>query len=146
MNQADSYALNQGGFDGSYTYFASQGFVYGSSISNWKRMKESSPGLFIPSVGPGYDDSPVRPWNGVNTKSRNNGNYYRELWKAALQLKPEIISITSFNEWHEGTQIETAVKKQGYDDYGRDPDMYLKITKEMVKQMNYSHVCNRNKA
>lgn len=68
------------------------------------------------------------------------------MWKAALQLKPEIISITSFNEWHEGTQIETAVKKQGYDDYGRDPDMYLKITKEMVKQMNYSHVCNRNKA
>ena len=26
--------------------------------------------LFIPSVGPGYDDTKIRPWNGVVSKDR----------------------------------------------------------------------------
>lgn len=50
--------LQRGGFNGFYTYFASQGFVYGSTLSNWKDMNQcvkglQYPQLFIPSVGPG---------------------------------------------------------------------------------------------
>ena len=52
-------SLNEGGFNGFYTYFAAQGFVYGSRISNWNTMKQCTkslqePRLFIPSVGPGF--------------------------------------------------------------------------------------------
>jgi len=56
---------------------------------------------FIPSVGPGYDDTSIRPWNKQNSKSRADGEYYSKYWDEAIKLKPKIISITSFNEWHE---------------------------------------------
>jgi len=38
-------------------------------------MKEAGR-IFIPSIGPGYDDEAVRPWNGENTKDRQTGQYY----------------------------------------------------------------------
>ena len=48
-------------------------------------------------------------------------------------LSPELVGITSFNEWHEGTQIEPAVPKQipgfTYLDYQPlSADYYLKRT------------------
>lgn len=145
MERGHCDSLVQGGFDGAYTYFASQGFVYGSTLSNWDTMKRCNLKYFIPSVGPGYDDSPVRPWNGANTKPRNGGDYYREMWKKAMNIGSELVSITSFNEWHEGSQIEEAVRKNGYDDYGRNPAFYLQLTKEMVNQMKHSSVACTNK-
>lgn len=33
--------------------------------------------LFIPSVGPGYNDTRVRAWNSKYTRNRQNGEYYR---------------------------------------------------------------------
>lgn len=110
--------------------------MYSSTLSNWYSLKQCArllqpPSLFIPSVGPGYDDLPVRPWNEANTRARREGAYYEEMWNAALGLDSKIVSITSFNEWHEGSQIEKAVKKEGYEDYGNDPSFYLKLTKRV---------------
>ncbi|KAL3881816.1 hypothetical protein ACJMK2_028208 [Sinanodonta woodiana] len=132
--------LLDGGFDGFYSYFAANGFTYGSSWHRWKEINSFAKLhnlLFIPSVGPGYIDTEVRPWNGANTRKRLEGNYYRDAFQNAVSLKPEILSITSFNEWHEGTQIEPAITKtipkRNYLDYGKNgPDFYLKITKEWV--------------
>ena len=65
--------------------------------------------IFVPSLGPGYDDSRVRPWNSGNTRDRKNGQYYKNFWENALSIagsggkNVKFISITSFNEWHEGT-------------------------------------------
>lgn len=129
-----------GGFDGFYTYFASNRFTFGSSWGNWPHLASFARArdlLFIPSVGPGYIDTEVRPWNGANTKSRDRGRYYESGFKAAMGTMPSIITITSFNEWHEGTQIEPAViKKRGKEDYlsyvpGR-PDFYLDLTQKFV--------------
>lgn len=129
--------LEASGFDGYYTYFASEGFTYGSRTSNWKSLQqyaESKSALFIPSVGPGYNDERVRPWNARNTKSRDKGSYYERMFRAAVNVKPSIISITSFNEWHEGTQIERAVPKSipdfKYLDYApQAEDYYLSLTR-----------------
>jgi hypothetical protein len=33
------------------------------------------------------------------------------MWKAAVAARPERITITSYNEWHEGTQIEPAKRR-----------------------------------
>ena len=60
------------------------------------------------SVGPGYNDSLIRPWNDHNSRDRDDGNYYTHMWTKALHAQPHIISITSYNEWGEGTQIEPA--------------------------------------
>ena len=54
-----------GSFDGVYTYFATDGFSYGSSTQNWRGMalfSRENDLLFIPSVGPGYNDTKIRPW------------------------------------------------------------------------------------
>ena len=139
--------LDVGGFDGFYTYFATDKFTYGSTWRFWPQLDnvaKQSNSLFIPSVGPGYIDTQVRPWNGENTRLRKNGEYYRNSWKAALQTNSHIISITSFNEWHEGTQIEKAVPKslpgQVYKDYSpNSPDFYLKLTKQFVDKFAAKH-------
>lgn len=136
--------LDVGGFDGFYTYFATDKFTYGSTWRFWPHLEtvaEQTNTLFIPSVGPGYIDTMVRPWNNQNTRLRNNGEYYKNSCQAALQTITQIISITSFNEWHEGTQIEKAVPKAlsgfEYKDYSpHSPDFYLKLTKELVFQFN----------
>lgn len=138
--------ITASGFDGFYTYFASNGFSYGSTWKNWRNLalyarKYSL--LFIPSLGPGYNDLRVRPWNGQATRLRRKGLYYGLAWRTFLELKLPLISITSFNEWHEGTQIEPAVPKLiedfSYSSYLPDsPDCYLRQTGEWVEKMLFS--------
>jgi molybdenum cofactor synthesis domain-containing protein len=128
--------MTEGHFDGYYTYFATDGFTYGSTIKNWPKLAEwaqQNDKLFIPSVGPGYIDLRIRPWNDVNTRDRQNGAYFDREFAAAIAVRPPVISITSFNEWHEGTQIEPAIPKQipdfKYLDYTpHDPEYYLDRT------------------
>lgn len=128
--------IKQAGFDGFYTYFASNGFSYGSSWKNWKSLASyafKSSMMFIPSVGPGYVDTRVRAWNGKNTQSRGGGSYYDTAWRSALTAPAKWVSVTSFNEWHEGTQIEPAMEKEcegyKYEDYSPlSPQYYLELT------------------
>lgn len=68
--------IKRSAFDGFYTYFASNGFSYGSSWKNWNslnRFAKQNNLIFVPSVGPGYIDVRVRPWNSANTKDRSHG-------------------------------------------------------------------------
>lgn len=114
LNANDGNDLVQGGFNGAYTYFSSDGFSYGSTSHNWLSMANfarSNNLWFSPSVGPGYDDTRIRPWNSAARKDREEGKYYQRMWDTALECKPNGVSITSFNEWGEGTQIEPAVPK-----------------------------------
>ncbi|KAM6909959.1 glycoprotein endo-alpha-1,2-mannosidase-like protein [Xenentodon cancila] len=144
VEERHKHDILAGGFDGMYTYFASNGFSFGSSHQNWKAIKAFCDGnnlLFIPSVGPGYIDTSIRPWNNHNTRNRVNGRYYETALQAALNVRPEIVSITSFNEWHEGTQIERAVPKKTvtrvYLDYQpHGPDHYLELTRHWAEQFN----------
>jgi glycoprotein endo-alpha-1,2-mannosidase len=137
VNKGDEDFFTKGNFDGCYTYFASNGFVYGSTTDNWAYMAawaKKNKKLFIPCVGPGYIDTRIRPWNAENTKLRDSGKYYDKMFDAAIKAKPDFIGVTSFNEWHEGTQIEPAVTKLhntfNYENYSPlTSDFYLKRTK-----------------
>ncbi len=134
--------MTEGNFDGYYTYFATDGFTYGSTIENWPKLADwaqQNNKLFIPSVGPGYIDLRIRPWNNVNTRGRRNGAYYDREFAAAITARPPIISITSFNEWHEGSQIEPAVPKKisdfKYLDYEPHyPEYYLDRTSYWISR------------
>ena len=129
------------GFDGVYTYFGTDGFVHGSTTTNWRDMSAYASEhdlIFIPCVAPGYMDTRIRPWNEKNTRSREKGQYYEQMFMKALDANPDYIGITSFNEWHEGTQIEPAIPKTipgySYEDYGDeiDPYYYIDKTRELV--------------
>ena len=131
-----------GGFDGFYTYFATDGFTYGSTIRHWGTLAawaREHKKLFVPCVAPGYIDTRIRPWNGRNTREREGGSYYDRMWGAALEVSPAYVAITSFNEWHEGTQIEPATPKRledfTYLDYQpRTPEYYLYRTRFWIEQ------------
>jgi glycoprotein endo-alpha-1,2-mannosidase len=62
--------------------------------------------LCAPSVGPGYDAR--RATGDLQLKARRNGLTYDSMWLAAIRADADAITITSFNEWQEGTQIEPA--------------------------------------
>ena len=92
------------GFQGVYTYevYDEQGSDFGPVCA-----EAHSYGLLCsPSVGPGFIDA--RANNDSRYRSRQNGAVYDSLWSGALNANPDTISITSYNEWHEGTQIEPA--------------------------------------
>lgn len=144
VQETDKRVILDAGFDGFFTYFASVGFSYGSTTAKWSLLAKFAKQqnlLFIPSFGPGYDDTRVRPWNSKNSKDRKDGRYYREMFQAALRTNHGgILSLTSFNEWHEGTQIEPAVPKSGngitYLDYSpHAPHYYLQLTSELSQQL-----------
>lgn len=80
LRNGDCNKLADSGFDAGYSYFAVDGFSDGSRCSNWPSIVADCRrrGLeFVPSIGPGYDDSAVRPWNEENTRKRDDGRYYR---------------------------------------------------------------------
>eukprot|EP00179_Madagascaria_erythrocladioides_P031884 CAMPEP_0198327648 /NCGR_PEP_ID=MMETSP1450-20131203/14868_1 /TAXON_ID=753684 ORGANISM="Madagascaria erythrocladiodes, Strain CCMP3234" /NCGR_SAMPLE_ID=MMETSP1450 /ASSEMBLY_ACC=CAM_ASM_001115 /LENGTH=377 /DNA_ID=CAMNT_0044031705 /DNA_START=1 /DNA_END=1134 /DNA_ORIENTATION=+ len=144
VKQSDVHELNKAMFDGWYTYFATDGFTYGSSWSNWKNLASVArkhDKLFIPSVGPGYDDIKIRPWNGRNQRPREDGAYYERSWSNALDAvsmsRAPFISVTSFNEWHEGTQIEPSIPREGFSDYQpNQPDYYLQLTRKWMTRFS----------
>jgi glycoprotein endo-alpha-1,2-mannosidase len=131
-----------GGFDGYYTYFAADGFTWGSTAASWAELVRfgREHGLVtVPCVGPGYCDTRIRPWNAGTTRSREQGTYYDRMFTAAIAADPHWIGVTSFNEWHEGTQIEPSVPMTvgdfRYLDFTpREPDFYLERTRYWVER------------
>lgn len=96
------------GFDGIYTYDI---VVYGAN--KFARLCAEAHKLKLkcaPSVGPGYD---ARRGSGdPKVKPRRDGATYDSMWKLAIAAGADRVTITSFNEWHEGTQIEPAAPAQ----------------------------------
>ena len=76
--------------------------------------------LWVATVMPGYDDTRLGRGGGF-ARDRNGGALYRGMWEGAIATNPAMISITSYNEWPEGSHIEPSRN------YG---DLYLRITKE----------------
>jgi hypothetical protein len=92
------------GFDGIYTYdivtYSGDKFPRICSEAHHVGL------LCAPSVGPGYD---ARRGDGdPRVKPRRDGRTYDLMWRHAIAAGADRVTITSFNEWHEGTQIEPA--------------------------------------
>lgn len=73
--------------------------------SSWPHSNDY---MLVISVLPGWDHSKISG-QANNFQSRENGAYYDRNWKTLIQQKVEGVSILSFNEWHEGGQIEPSV-------------------------------------
>jgi hypothetical protein len=103
-----------GRFDGLYTYdiLLYDGRLFKRLCGQARRLGL----LCAPSVGPGYDARRATPDRRV--KRRRNGATYDAMWRAAVRARADIVTITSYNEWHEGTQIEPArPARRGYQGY-----------------------------
>ena len=66
---------------------------------------------FVATVVPGFNNTAVQTESYVI--DRRDGNYYSLYWLIAKACSPDGYAITSFNEWHEGTEIEPS-REYGY--------------------------------
>lgn len=106
-------AAAAGHFDGIYTYDT---LTYGGDkLARLCTQARAVHLLCLPSVGPGYDAR--RATGDTRVKSRRNGATYDSMWHAAIAAHADTVTIASFNEWHEGTQIEPASPRGGYRSY-----------------------------
>jgi len=91
-------------FDGIYTYdVLSWG---GGDFDRICKAAHKLRLLCLPSVGPGFEA--LRATGDKHVKPRRDGRTYDSMWKGAIHADPDGVTITSYNEWHEGTQIEPA--------------------------------------
>jgi hypothetical protein len=101
------------GFAGFYTYDV---LVYGGAKFARLCAEARARGLLCaPSVGPGYDANAAT--GDMRVKPRADGVTYDTMWRAALDADADIVTITSYNEWSEGTQIEPAGRGGRYQSY-----------------------------
>jgi hypothetical protein len=98
-------------FNGMYTYDA----IAANTAGGWAGVGAycaSHNMVWAPSIGPGYLDDRAVPGNTTPTLDRANGATYDHEWTNAITPSiggsPNWVSITSFNEWHEGSQVEPA--------------------------------------
>jgi len=81
---------------GSYKQFRSQVNDY--------QTKSGQRKLWIAGVTPGYDDRKLRQPG--EFRDRESGSYYQRSWQAAINSNPDLITISTWNEWYEGSSIE----------------------------------------
>ena len=92
------------GADGVYTYDAlASPDAFATLVGDCRTANL----ICSPSVAPGFDNSHAVA-TGLLFVDRSSGTRYDSMWQAAISAGAEWISVTSFNEWHEGTQIEPA--------------------------------------
>jgi hypothetical protein len=104
----DAARAAEAGFDGVYTYDVNA--VRGGAFAGLCARATQAGIACSPSVGPGYNAS--RATSDHRVRSRRAGATYDGMWRAAIAAEPDRITITSYNEWHEGTQIEPARRQR----------------------------------
>ena len=120
-------------FDGLHTYNTA-GRLRGKSMDEvkqwcqetyptWVKLARDAGRISSLTVIPGYDDTKIRK-PGLKVE-RYEGQSYIAQWEAAIAAQPDWIPITSWNEWHEGSEIEPSVE---------DGRRYLQLTRKMTAQ------------
>ncbi|MGC9318937.1 MAG: glycoside hydrolase family 99-like domain-containing protein [Armatimonadota bacterium] len=79
------------------------------------------------TVIPGYDDTKIREPGLV--AERKGGDTYEALWQEAIEAGPDWVLITSWNEWHEGSEIEPSFE---------DGRTYLRLTARWSRRFKRS--------
>jgi predicted Ser/Thr protein kinase len=135
-NGTDRNWVEQGHFDGLYNYVTLR--IARGDRFEWGQELPSG-ALYVPSVIPGFSAQRIG-YSDDTYVDRRQGSTYDVQWEAAIGtiVEPSMVTITSFNEWHEGTQIEPAQSGmedssgQAYESYGNTD--YMTRTAEWVEE------------
>jgi len=131
------------GADGVYTYDA---MASPDALAGLVGDCKTARLICSPSVAPGFDNREAVS-TGIIVVDRQNGARYDSMWQAVLDAGAQWVSVTTFNEWHEGTQIEPGITyvsgSRTYEGYGgaygtsgsSSADAYLDRTAYWVAKM-----------
>lgn len=136
-DQNDPHWVMNGHFDGSYNY----GVLETDKVGYKWALNLPVGTWYVPGINPGFSARRIGYEDWVNTP-RRDGDTYDDRWERmfAVGVVPNLVAITTFNEWHEGTQIEPAASgvttPGGYNylDYGPlGSEGYLSKTREWAE-------------
>jgi glycoprotein endo-alpha-1,2-mannosidase len=95
-------------FDALHVYtpvrFLARGEDLDAVYREWAETARAHGRPFLPAVAPGSDDGRIR--QPATVIPRQNGETYDATWRAALAVGPPWVLVASWNEWHEGSEIE----------------------------------------
>ncbi|MFH1007434.1 MAG: hypothetical protein V1800_08035 [Candidatus Latescibacterota bacterium] len=114
-------------FDGFSQYNYNMGDWSADGVSRFSAIlrelaERNGSAFWSATVGPGFDG---RIWHHPGRAvARGLGKLYEALWEAAIAAGSPFITICSFNEWGEGTQIEPCLEYE---------DLYLQLTAKWAR-------------
>jgi len=118
------------------TFVTGHGHLY-TIFDAISRLTHAHGGVFLATVIPGFDNLAVHGFEGSplydgrpgTVVRRHDGETYAETWQAAIDSGADWICIVSWNELHEGTEIEPTME---------DGVKYVELTREWAKKFRES--------
>lgn len=110
-------------FDGLHLYNVAWSNDFAATAARFGKASRDLGKVWVATAMPGWDDTRVPGRTSAYVKDRAGGQFYRNSFNGAASSNPDMLIITSFNEWMEGSQIEPSTS------YG---NLYLDLTRELA--------------
>ncbi|OHT17037.1 glycoprotein endo-alpha-1,2-mannosidase [Tritrichomonas foetus] len=137
-------SIVEDGFDALLSYYGSPALSWISNSTHWEFMKSDAieRGItFIPTVSPGFFNQRIFDKAVHIAGDREAGKTYNFSWENAISINPQIVTINSFNNWTDATNIEPPIERgeKIFDDYnwlGKNTSSFgfIELTKYWISQ------------